>query len=180
MSDANPYSAPEAVLQTEHEVVYQPKVFSFNGRIGRLRYLAYGVGVGMLLMLLGGVLMGVTAGATQASGVEGFSIAGVLLLALLVIASIVISIMFGKRRFNDLNRSGWWSLLLLIPYVQLLPMIYLVFFPGSDGSNNYGPAPKPNSLGVLILGWMMPVLFIVGILAAIAIPAYQDYLVRPQ
>jgi heme/copper-type cytochrome/quinol oxidase subunit 2 len=88
--------------------------------------------------------------------------------------------MFAKRRLNDLNRSGWWFLLLIVPIVNLLMAIYLVFFPGSDGSNNFGPAPKANSLGVMILGWSMPVIFFVGILAAIAIPAYQDYLSRVQ
>ena len=52
------------------------------------------------------------------------------------------------------------------------PSFYLIFFPGSDGSNEYGPAPVGNSLGVLILGWSMPVLFLLGIVAAIAIPQY--------
>ena len=42
--DANPYSAPDAALDTGQDDLYQPKIFSFSGRIGRMRYLAYGIG----------------------------------------------------------------------------------------------------------------------------------------
>ena len=48
--DANPYSAPDAALDTGQDDLYQPKIFSFSGRIGRMRYLAYGIGVNFLLM----------------------------------------------------------------------------------------------------------------------------------
>jgi Tfp pilus assembly protein PilE len=41
--------------------------------------------------------------------------------------------------------------------------------------NNYGAPPPPNPLGVKILGLLFPILFITGMLAAIAIPAYVDY-----
>jgi len=81
--------------------------------------------------------------------------------------------MFAKRRLNDLNRSGWWFLLFIIPLVNLLLAIYLVLFPGTDGDNNYGHAPVANTLGVKILAWMLPLVFILGILAAIAVPQYH-------
>ena len=108
------------------------------------------------------------------------SIIGMVGIGIVYIATIVISVMFAKRRLNDLNRSGWWFLLFIIPFVNLLLAIYLIFFPGTSGDNNFGAAPAANSIGVLILGWLMPVLFILGIVAAIAIPAYQDYLSRVQ
>jgi uncharacterized membrane protein YhaH (DUF805 family) len=95
---------------------------------------------------------------------------GMLAMAVLYIGMIVLMVMFAKRRLNDLDRSGWWFLLSFVPVVNLLLTIYLVFFPGSEGSNNWGAAPGPNSLGVQILGWSMPVLFILGIVAAVAIP----------
>ena len=171
--DANPYSTPDASLDAGQDDLYQPKIFSFNGRIGRMRYLAYGIGLNFLLM----AIMIPLGGATAAMGGEaGMSMIGMLVIGIFYVATIAVSVMFAKRRLNDLNRSGWWFLLFLIPIVNLLMAIYLVFFPGSDGSNNFGPAPKANSLGVMILGWSMPVIFVVGILAAIAIPAYQNYL----
>ena len=35
--DTNPYSAPDASLDTADAEEYQPKIFSVNGRIGRMR-----------------------------------------------------------------------------------------------------------------------------------------------
>ena len=173
MSDVNPYRAPGAVLDEQQEQPYQPRIFSFDGRIGRLRYLAYGFGIGMLFMLVAGMLGNLAEryGLARRDEVLAF-ITGITVILIWT----VLTIMFGKRRFNDLNRSGWWSVLLLVPYLQLLPALYLLFFPGSRGANDYGPAPVKNSVGVAILGWMLPALMLVGLLAAILIPAYQGYI----
>jgi uncharacterized membrane protein YhaH (DUF805 family) len=165
--DANPYSAPDAALDTGQDALYQPKIFSFKGRIGRMRYLAYSIGLNFLLM----AAMIPLGGATAAMGGEAeMSMIGILVIGIFYIATFVISIMFAKRRLNDLNRSGWWFLLFLIPLVNLVLAIYILFFPGTDDDNNFGPAPVANSTGVLILGWMFPVLMILGIVAAVAIP----------
>ena len=51
MTADNPYNAPDAELNSGNDELYSPNVFSFNGRIGRLRYLAYGVGTSFLFML---------------------------------------------------------------------------------------------------------------------------------
>jgi len=50
-----------------------------------------------------------------------------------------------------------------------------VFKPGSEGSNEYGAPAPPNTTGVKILGVLLPLFYLVGILAAIAIPAYAEY-----
>ena len=56
MSTLNPYVAPRAAVADAPEQ-YQPvKVFSVSGRIGRARYIAYTLGVSMLLGLIGGAL----------------------------------------------------------------------------------------------------------------------------
>ena len=167
--DANPYSAPDAALDTGQDDLYQPKIFSFSGRIGRMRYLAYGIGVNILLM----AVMIPLGGATAVMGGEaGMSMIGMLVIGIFYIATFVISIMFAKRRLNDLNRSGWWFLLFLIPLVNLLFAIYVLFFPGTGGDNNFGPAPVENSTGVLILAWIFPVIMILGIVAAVVIPQF--------
>ena len=172
MAADNPYSAPGADLDHGHNELYSPSILSFNGRIGRLRYLAYSIGTSFLLMLALMPLVG--ASALMGAGVDSSAMGaiGMLLVMVIYIAMLVFSVMFAKRRLNDLNRSGWWFLLFIVPIVNLLLTIYLVFFPGTDGSNSFGPAPQANSLGVLILGWMMPVLFVIGIVAAIAVPQF--------
>ena len=167
ISDVNPYDAPDASLDTGQEELYQPKVFSFNGRIGRMRYLAYSIGVNFLLMLVMVPLAGASA---FMGGDPTTSMIGMLGIGIFYIVTIVVSVMFSKRRLNDLNRSGWWFLLFIIPIVNLILAIYLIFFPGTSGDNNFGAAPTANSTGVLILGWMFPALMILGIVAAVVIP----------
>lgn len=174
MSDQNPYSTPDASLSTGSSGTNNPTIFSFNGRIGRLRYLAYNTGVNIVLSIIMIPLLG--ASGMMAAGGDMMAMSsgmGGIAIILFYIATIVISIMFGKRRLNDLNRSGWFILLLLIPIVNLLLVIYMIFFSGTDGDNDYGPQPAPNTLGVKILGLLFPVLMLVGIVAAVLIPAMQ-------
>lgn len=174
IGEANPYSAPDADLGSgQDSATYKPKIISFQGRIGRMRYLAYNIGATFLLMLVMMPVIGMSAflGGT-AGGEAGMSAMSVVGMVVYYVAAILISVMYAKRRLNDLNRSGWWFLLFLVPLVNLALAIYLIFFPGTDGSNNFGPAPTANSIGVLILGWSMPVLFVLGIVAAVAIPQF--------
>jgi len=173
LSEVNPYRAPDAALNVHQDAAYQPRIFSFSGRIGRLRSLAYGLGIGTLFMLVMGILGGLAEPYAVLRRDEGLTL---LIGFTIILVWAVLTLMYGKRRFNDLNRSGWWSILLLVPYVQLLPAIYLLFFPGSPGANEYGPAPVKNSTGVAIIGWTLPLIMIVSLLAAILIPAYPDYI----
>ena len=172
MNDSNPYSAPGAELGGGQDATYQPKVISFSGRLGRMRYLAYNLGLNIALSLLMIPFVGAAAfmGGMGASP-ESTGMLGMVVMAVVYIGSIVISVMFAKRRLNDLNRSGWWMLLMFVPLVNLLLVIYMLFFPGTDGSNNFGPAPVANTIGVLILGWLFIGVFVLGIVAAIAMPA---------
>lgn len=56
-------------------------------------------------------------------------------------AAAIPNIMLLIRRLHDLNRSGWWALIMLIPFVNLLFAIYILFFKGTEGPNKYGPDP---------------------------------------
>ena len=102
----------------------------------------------------------------------------------LIIAALVFGIIFMVRRLNDINASGWLSLLLLVPLANLILILVMLFKRGSEGANNYGPAPEANSprvkavFAVMLVLWL--VFFVGGILAAISIPAYQDYVQRAQ
>ncbi|MCP4874822.1 MAG: DUF805 domain-containing protein [Gammaproteobacteria bacterium] len=166
--DANPYSTPDASLDAGHdEGSYQPKIFSTKGRIGRMRYLAYNAGANLILMAAVIPMAGGLAGLETMTDMSStFGIVYVIA----NIVGLIIAIIWGKRRLNDLNRSGWWILLLLVPLVNFFIIIYLIAFGGSEEPNNYGPPPVANSMGVIILGSLIPVIFILGILAAILVP----------
>ena len=170
----NPYMAPGATLSglPSGEATYQPKVWAWKGRIGRLRYLAYLFAISIINMVPVTILMGLL-GASGALKGSMDAIAGISVL--LYLPLLVFSFVLAKRRFNDTNRSGWLALLLWIPLVNFFVSLYLIFAAGTDGANDYGPAPAPNSTIVKAVGFLFPVIFVVGVLAAVAIPAYHDY-----
>jgi uncharacterized membrane protein YhaH (DUF805 family) len=47
------------------------------------------------------------------------------------------------RRLHDLNRSAWWSILLLIPIIGQAMGIIISFWSGTKGSNKFGPQTRP-------------------------------------
>ncbi len=161
--EQNPYQAPKAAVADAETEEYQPvKVFSTTGRIGRLRYIAYTVGLTFLIMLVAGFV----AALLGPAGVFVTVVAWGLIL--------VISVMLTIQRAHDFNTSGWLALLIIIPLVSLI----FWFIPGTVGSNRFGAKTPPNSTGVIIGACILPIIAIVGIMAAIALPAYSDYAKR--
>lgn len=63
------------------------------------------------------------------------------LLYVLGLFGFVASIMMLERRLHDLDKSGWWMLLLCVPLVNILFYIYILFFKGTEGPNQYGEDP---------------------------------------
>lgn len=152
-------------------VATEIRFFDLQSRIGRLRYLAYGLGLWLLASVpafVGSLLFAV-------SGVLGMAV-----LALTYIAAIVLSIGFGVRRLHDLDKSGWWLLLMIVPLVNLGLAIYLLFFPGTIGENRFGSQPPPNSTWVIIGSLAYILIIPAGIIAALTIPTYASYVARAQ
>ncbi len=58
------------------------------------------------------------------------------------LAVFVPSLAVGVRRLHDVDKSGWWLLLVLIPVVGVLVLIYFAATEGTQGSNQYGSSPK--------------------------------------
>jgi len=159
---SNPYAAPRAaVSDIETTQEYQEiRLWSASGRIGRLRYLAYTNG-GFIAAVAVAALLAMTLG-----------VFGIFLAGLIYIAVLVFSVFMMIQRSHDMNWSGWTILLAFLPFLGLI----WLFKPGAEGANDYGLPPPPNSTVVKILGLGLPILMcLLGILAAIAIPAYADY-----
>jgi len=65
---------------------------------------------------------------------------------LLVIALVFLypALAIYTKRWHDRGKSGWWSLILLIPLIG--PIWFLVecgCLRGTEGPNEYGPDPLP-------------------------------------
>ncbi|GHG53935.1 DUF805 domain-containing protein [Streptomyces griseocarneus] len=48
----------------------------------------------------------------------------------------------GVRRLHDIDRSGWWLLLALIPLLGSIVLLVFFALPGTQGENSYGPKPQ--------------------------------------
>ena len=71
----------------------------------------------------------------------GFGTSG-LLGGLVALGFLIPSIRAGVRRLHDIDRTGWWMLIVLIPLIG--PIVLLVFLVtnGTDGPNRFGADPK--------------------------------------
>lgn len=158
---SNPYTPPRAtVSDVESEQEYQDVVlWSASGRIGRLRYLAYITGAYLLAAVLVALLT-----ALLRPGEMG----AMILLVLVYVPMVIFFVLSAIKRSHDMDWTGWSVLLLIIPLIGFI----WVFNPGTAGENKYGLPPPPNTVGVRILGFILPAICMAAILAAIAIPYY--------
>ena len=62
---------------------------------------------------------------------------------LFVLLSIPYLLSFQFRRLHDLNRSGWWLLISLVPFINYVFSFYISLWPGTKGTNKYGNEPLP-------------------------------------
>jgi uncharacterized membrane protein YhaH (DUF805 family) len=101
--------------------------FDFNklfvGRIDHINYMYYAIGsivVGLILMYI--PIIGLII--SLALGVVGLGASA--------------------RRFHDINMTGWAALLILIPFVNILTVVYLCWKLGDVAPNAFGPVPDKN------------------------------------
>ena len=177
MTATDPYATPETLDDAPvTQETSEPKLFSLSGRIGRLRYLAYSVVYN--LIFYGLVMVAGALGAFAENNQVVLMLVGVIAI-ILTIGAVFAGLVLVARRLNDCNASGWFCLLMLVPLANLLLGLFLLFMPGTKGSNKYGAKPVPNTAPVIIGALVFP-FFIIGIVAAVAIPAYSEYVARAE
>ena len=169
MENVNPYESPDADLDTGQQQSYQPKVFATNGRIGRARYLCYSFAIIILVLIVVGVVAAVSGSISEAGEMTA------LMSVLVTIPIFVVMIMMARRRFHDLNFSGWWAITIIVPIISIIPSLFLMFAPGNKHENDYGLMPTKNGASIYIVMGLFILMF-VGIIAAVALPAYQAYM----
>lgn len=119
----------------DKEAVFKELFFTSKGRLNRKSYIYRSIFLSLVLSVIQVVL---TFAANTIGALE-------LLFAVLLLVSglfgFVASIMMLARRLHDLDKSGWWMLLLCVPLVNILFYIYILFFKGTEGPNQYGEDP---------------------------------------
>lgn len=138
--------SPVALADT---VPAAPNFFSLSDRVGRVRYFAYILGAltgcGLLLILIYIAAFLLPAGVGKLVSATSYIMIKSVVFPLIVF---VMSI----RRLHDLDLSGWWSLLALIPLVPIV----LVLIPGKKEANRFGPVPAPNPTGLKLAAIVLP------------------------
>jgi uncharacterized membrane protein YhaH (DUF805 family) len=173
MHSVNPYATPKSEVSEQDipmvEDSFELNLFSPEGRIGRVRYISYGIGFSILLYAVLG--LGILASAAVPD-VPAVLMVGVTAIAYLVF--IYAQIMLTIKRCHDFNRSAWLALLMIVPLLNLM----FLFIPGTKGENRFGWQPAPNSTLNVVVACILPAIAVIGVVAAIALPAYQSYVQR--
>ncbi|WP_085688431.1 MULTISPECIES: DUF805 domain-containing protein [unclassified Pseudomonas] len=146
----SPYAPPRAAVGETLPAFAPLKPFSVEGRIGRLRYLAWSMVLSLVALPIVSVFALIGLGLVSADSTTGLIIGG-LLAFLLFLAFAIVGILFSVQRLHDIGWSGWLWLLTLVPFVgSFFPLVIMVV-PGNAGANRYGPPPPPNSTAVKVL-----------------------------
>ena len=113
------------------------KYATFSGRARRSEYWWW-----VLFLLLVGFVAGLI-DAMVIAPMLGFSssdsLAGQPLSLIITLALLIPGLAVSVRRLHDIDKSGWWLLISLIPLIGLLLLIYFAVQPGTEGPNRFGP-----------------------------------------
>jgi uncharacterized membrane protein YhaH (DUF805 family) len=72
-----------------------------------------------------------------------------LLSGLYALAVLIPTLAVTVRRLHDVDRSGWWIFINLIPLIGTIVLLVFAVTDGTPGSNRYGPNPKESTARVV-------------------------------
>ena len=171
----SPYAPPQADVAERVPEYALLKPFSIEGRIGRLRFLAWSMVLSLVTIAVVGVFALIALALVSTDSTAGL-IAGGILAFVLCVVFLIATILISVQRLHDVGWSGWLWLLNLVPFVGSFFPLLLVVLPGSVVANRYGAPPPPNSTAVKVLSSLWLVLIALMIVGAMAggISAIQD------
>lgn len=114
---------------------------NFRGRARRKEYWGFYLFWAILMALVAGAGFGVDGVLGNLETGDGYPVAGLSVLGLLVLAGLVPCIAVTVRRIHDLGLSGWFYLLILLPYVGGLIIFVFTLIPSQKHENRWGPVP---------------------------------------
>jgi len=122
-------AAPKSILDRIRENIpntenWQEMYFSFEGRVSRSQFFFRWILVNILAAVLIPLL------------------AGMMPVYLVFFAtSLIMQVSLATRRFHDIGRNGIWVISMIVPGINVLAVVYLLFARGQKGANEYGPEP---------------------------------------
>ena len=124
--------------------IIKNKYMAFSGRASRSEYWYFAlfyIIIALVLAIIDASIINPLLGIHPVRATGSTGILSILFGMGLLLPSLAVAI----RRLHDIGKSGWWILLAVIPLVNLIGILVLVYFFIKDsqpGSNLYGPNPK--------------------------------------
>ena len=100
----------------------------FSGRARRQEYWMF-----FLFNMIIAIVLGVVEGIAGGPGILGL---------LYGLAVLIPGIAVSVRRLHDIDRSGWWLLIALVPLIGAIVLLVFMVLDSKAGENQYGPNPK--------------------------------------
>lgn len=120
-------------------------LFSFNGRTGRKGFWIGTIIVMVVYLVLWGVAfapMMAAAASQDPAAMEAAASGFPFWVWLVMIPLIWIGLAVQAKRWHDQDKSAWWILIGLIPFVGgLIALIMCGFIAGTPGPNRFGDVP---------------------------------------
>ncbi|MBQ3307936.1 MAG: DUF805 domain-containing protein [Bacilli bacterium] len=108
------------------------KYATFEGRTDRKTF--WLTVLGLFLM---GFVIGIVGGFVAAiAGIDN-EVASNAISAIVGVATLVPSLALDCRRLHDINKSGWWQLISLVPIVGSIILLVFLCLPAVEEGNNY-------------------------------------------
>jgi uncharacterized membrane protein YhaH (DUF805 family) len=111
----------------------------FSGRARRKEYWMF-----TLFSLIVAVVLAIIDGMGGFMTDSGMGLLGLLYSLAVLLPSIAVSV----RRLHDIDKSGWWLLLILVPLIGAIVLLVFAVMEGTRGDNRFGPDPKADEGGV--------------------------------
>lgn len=137
----NPSQTPPPfsdVMVLEQHSTPQPSIWSLEGRFGRFNYLAWSILFGLIYIAIVILIATLTPMTLEDLDSDAYLTDFFSLGTFLNLIWIIPFLLFSIKRFHDRDHSGWWSILFLIPLVNIAVGLYLILAPGSLHPNQYG------------------------------------------
>lgn len=109
----------------------------FNGRSRRMEYWMFSLIHCVIVIVLGTGMIGLGMMKQPALGA-----ASIFLIWAYLLAALVPSLAVTVRRLHDIDKSGWWILISLVPFVGGIVLLVFTVMDGTRGSNQFGADPK--------------------------------------
>ena len=99
----------------------------FSGRARRKEYWMFAL-FNFIIAIVIGII----------EGIIGTGFLGILYMLAVLIPCLAVSV----RRLHDIDRTGWWVLIGLVPLIGAIVLIIFAVMDSTPGENQYGPNPK--------------------------------------